>query len=48
MGTRSSGGVSITDMSRIDTSAMFNVRGIGVAVIVKTSTRFFICLIRSL
>ena len=30
------------------TSDMFSVRGIGVAVIVKTSTRFRICLMRSL
>jgi hypothetical protein len=35
--SRSFGGVSITDMSRMPTSDMFNVRGIGVAVIVRTS-----------
>ena len=45
---RSFGGVSMTDMSRMPTSDMFSVRGIGVAVIVRTSTRFFICLMRSL
>ena len=36
------------DMSRMPTSDMFSVRGIGVAVIVSTSTRFRSCLIRSL
>ena len=36
------------DMSRIPTSDMFNVRGMGVAVIVSTSTRLRICLMRSL
>ena len=46
--SRSLGGVSITDMSRMPTSDMFSVRGIGVAVIVSTSTLFFSCLIRSL
>jgi hypothetical protein len=34
MASRSRGGVSITDMSRMPTSDMFSVRGIGVAVIV--------------
>ena len=38
----------MTDMSRMPTSDMFSVRGIGVADIVSTSTRFLICLIRSL
>ena len=36
------------DMSRMPTSDMFSVRGIGVAVIVRTSTRFLSCLIFSL
>ena len=36
------------DMSRMPTSDMFSVRGIGVAVIVSTSTRLRICLMRSL
>ena len=35
---RSFGGVSMIDMSRMPTSDMFSVRGIGVAVIVSTST----------
>ncbi|OPZ01771.1 MAG: hypothetical protein BWZ09_02649 [Alphaproteobacteria bacterium ADurb.BinA305] len=38
----------MTDMSRIPTSDMFNVLGIGVAVIVSTSTLRRICLMRSL
>ena len=45
---RSRGGVSITDMSRMPASDMFSVRGIGVAVIVSTSTFLRICLMRSL
>ena len=45
---RSLGGVSITDMSRMPTSDMFSVRGIGVAVSVSTSTFLRICLMRSL
>ena len=36
------------DMSRMPTSDMFSVRGIGVAVIVSTSTRLRICLMRLL
>ena len=36
------------DMSRMPASDMFSVRGIGVAVIVSTSTRLRICLMRSL
>ena len=36
------------DMSRMPTSDMFSVRGIGVALIVSTSTFFRICLILSL
>jgi hypothetical protein len=44
MDSRSRGGVSITDMSRMPTSDMFSVRGIGVAVIVSTSTFLRICL----
>ena len=36
------------DMSRMPASDMFSVRGIGVAVIVNTSTRFRICLMRLL
>ena len=36
--SRSLGGVSMIDMSRMPTSDMFSVRGIGVAVIVSTST----------
>ena len=36
------------DMSRMPTSDMFSVRGIGVAVIVSTSTFLRICLMRSL
>ena len=48
MASRSFGGVSITDMSRIPTSDMFSVRGIGVAVIVSTSTFLRSCLIFSL
>ena len=36
------------DMSRMPTSDMLSVRGIGVALIVSTSTFFLICLIRSL
>ena len=46
--SRSFGGVSMIDMSRMPTSDMFSVRGIGVAVIVSTSTRLRICLMRSL
>ena len=45
---RSFGGVSMTDMSRMPASDMFRVRGIGVAVIVNTSTRRRSCLMRSL
>jgi hypothetical protein len=45
---RSFGGVSMIDMSRMPTSDMFSVRGIGVAVIVRTSTFLRICLMRSL
>ena len=37
-GWRSSGGVSIVDICRIPVSAISSVRGIGVAVIVSTST----------
>ena len=48
MASRSFGGVSITDMSRMPTSDMFSVRGIGVAVMVRTSTFLRICLMRSL
>jgi hypothetical protein len=40
---RSSGGVSMMDMSRMPASDMFSVRGIGVAVIVRTSTRLRSC-----
>ena len=36
------------DMSRMPTSDMLSVRGIGVALIVSTSTFFFSCLIFSL
>ena len=36
------------DMSRMPTSDMFSVRGIGVALSVSTSTRLRICLMRSL
>ena len=36
------------DMSRMPASDMFSVRGIGVAVMVSTSTRLRICLMRSL
>jgi hypothetical protein len=46
--SRSFGGVSMIDMSRMPTSDMFNVLGMGVAVIVSTSTRLRICLMRSL
>ena len=46
--SRSFGGVSMIDMSRMPTSDMLSVRGIGVAVIVSTSTRLRICLMRSL
>ena len=46
--SRSFGGVSMIDMSRMPTSDMFSVRGIGVAVIVSTSTFLRICLMRSL
>ena len=46
--SRSLGGVSITDMSRMPTSDMLSVRGIGVAVSVSTSTLRRICLMRSL
>ena len=45
---RSFGGVSMIDMSRMPTSDMFSVRGIGVAVIVSTSTFLRSCLIFSL
>src|SRR5687767_10719299 len=46
--SRSRGGVSINDMSRMPLSDMLRVRGIGVAESVNTSTRFFNCLSRSL
>ena len=42
------GGVSMTLMSRTPDSAMWSVRGIGVAVSVSTSTSVRICLMRSL
>ena len=38
MGRRSSGGVSIVDMSRMPPSAIYRVRGMGVAESVRTST----------
>ena len=38
MGSRSCGGVSMTHMSRTPISAMWSVRGMGVAVSVSTST----------
>ena len=38
----------MVDMSRMPTSDMFSVRGMGVAVSVRTSTRFRSCLIFSL
>ncbi len=47
-GSRSSGGVSITERSRTPDSAMCRVRGIGVAVRVSTSTEVRSCLSRSL
>ena len=47
-GSRSSGGVSITDRSRTPERAMCSVRGIGVAVRVSTSTAVRSCLMRSL
>ena len=46
--SRFSGGVSITDMSRMPARDICRVRGIGVAVSVRTSTSFFIALIASL
>ena len=48
MASRSFGGVSITDMSRMPSSDMCSVRGMGVALIVSTSTFFRICFRRSL
>ena len=48
IGRRSCGGVSITLMSRTLTSAMCRVRGIGVAVRVRTSTSVRSCFRRSL
>ena len=45
---RSLGGVSITLMSRSPTSDMCSVRGMGVAVMVSTSTFLRICFRRSL
>ena len=45
---RSRGGVSITDMSRMPTSDMLSVRGMGVADSVSTSTFLRSCLIFSL
>ena len=47
-GRRSSGGVSIVDMSRMPVSAISSVRGIGVAVMVSTSTCARIFFSRSL
>ena len=38
MDSRSRGGVSMIDMSRMPISDMLSVRGIGVAVMVRTST----------
>ena len=48
IGSRSSGGVSMTLMSRTPASARFSVRGIGVADSVSTWTSVRICLSRSL
>ena len=48
MARRSLGGVSITDMSRMPSSDMCSVRGIGVALMVSTSMLCFICFSRSL
>ncbi len=48
IGWRASGGVSITDRSRSPASDMCSVRGIGVAVSVRTSTWVRSCLRRSL
>ena len=47
IGRRSSGGVSMTDMSRTPARARFSVRGIGVADSVRTSTSRRSCFSRS-
>jgi hypothetical protein len=47
-GCRSSGGVRIVDISRMPVSDISSVRGIGVALIVSTSTAVRICLRNSL
>ena len=43
MASRSFGGVSMTEMSRMPTSDMCSVRGMGVADIDSTSIAFLIC-----
>jgi len=48
MGSRSTGGVSMTDMSRTPESDIYKVRGIGVAVMASTSTEARNCFTRSL
>jgi hypothetical protein len=48
MARRSTGGVVMTDMSRIPETAICKVRGIGVAESVSTSTLVLSCLMRSL
>ena len=48
MASRSRGGVSMTDISRMPSSDIFKVLGMGVAESVKTSTFFFNCLSFSL